>query len=264
MNANLCGVLVRGAVIAGMSLFMFSAAADVPLSKETGRKWGEKCASSGTKQCCSTQRSNEPACKGLEHSSARRDCEEAEKVCQGIVRSAEEAKKAEEDKKKKAEDAKKAEDVRKAAEGKKVEEKKTGPQGLPRLPSAADLEKQIDDVKNDVTKVEEQLSRVTSQAEVGALNARIAKDQETIFRIKTVVEGRQRSVIETTPQDWTVIKQEATDTGAKVERVQQKVIHCVLTGDATGGDSKDNRIPPPTNIDSGVQGKHVVGCKFSK
>jgi hypothetical protein len=258
MNGSLRGVLLKGAVIAGMSFFMFSAAAEVPLSKESGRKWGEKCASSGAMQCCSAQRSNEPACKGLEHSPARRDCEDAEKVCQGIVRSAEDAKKAEEDKKKKAEDA------RKGTEGKNVEERKTVPQGLPRLPSAADLEKQIDDVKNDATKVEEQLSKVTSQAEVDALNARIAKDQETIFRIKTVVEGRQRSVIETTPQDWTVIKQEATDTGAKVERVQQKVIHCVLTGDATGGDSKDNRVPPPTNIDSGVQGKHVVGCKFSR
>jgi hypothetical protein len=251
MNGNLRGMLVSGAVIAGMSLIVFSVAAEIPLSKEAGRKWGEKCAPSGNAmQCCSAQRSSETACKGLEHSPARRDCEDAEKVCQGIVRSAEEAKKAEEEKKKKAEETKKA------------EEKKTVPQGLPRLPSQADLERQIEEVKNDAARVEEQLSRVASKAELDELNKRIGKDQETLFRLKTVVEGRQRSVIETNPPDWTVVKQQVTDTGAKVERVQQKILHCVLTGDATGGDSKDNKVPPPTNIDSGVQGKHVVGCKF--
>jgi hypothetical protein len=257
MKRDLRGALVASAVIAGVSLIVFSAAAEVPLSKEAGRKWGEKCASTGNAaQCCSAQRSSETACKGLEHSPARRDCEDAEKVCQGIVRSAEEAKKAEEEKKKKADDAKKAE------EAKKAEQKKTVPQGLPRLPSQAELEKQIDEVKNDAARIEEQLNKVASKAELDELNARIAKDQETLNGLKTVAEGRQRSVIETNPQDWTVIKQEVTDTGAKVERVQQKILHCVLTGDATGGDSKDNKVPPPTNIDSGVQGKHVVGCKF--
>jgi hypothetical protein len=259
MNRNLREMLVSAAAIAAMSLIVFSAAAEIPLSKEAGRKWGEKCASTGNAmQCCSSQRSSETACRGLEHSPVGRDCEEAEKVCQGIVRSAEDAKKAEEEKKKKAEDAKKAEETKKA------EQRKTVPQGLPRLASPAELEKQIDDVKNDATRIEEQLGKVASKAELDELNARIAKDQETLFRLKTIVEGRQKSVIETTPQDWTVVKQEVTDTGTKVERVQQKILHCVLTGDATGGDSKNNRVPPPTNIDSGVQGKHVVGCKFSK
>ena len=253
MKRDLRGAFVASAVIAGVSLIVFSAAAEVPLSKEAGRKWGEKCAPSGNAmQCCSAQRSSETVCKGLEHSPARKDCEDAEKVCQGIVRSAEDAKKVEEEKKKKAEEAKKA------------EQKKIVPQGLPRLPSQAELEKQIDDVKNDAARIEEQLNKVASKAELDELNARIAKDQETLFRLKTVVEGRQRSVIETNPPDWTVVKQEVTDTGAKVERVQQKILHCVLTGDATGGDSKDIRVPPPTNIDSGVQGKHVVGCKFSR
>ena len=46
-----------------------------------------------------------------------------------------------------------------------------------------------------------------------------------------------------------MVKQEVTDTGAKVERVQKKILHCVLTGPVTGGDSKDNKVPPPTNID---------------
>ena len=256
MKRDLRGALVASAVIAGVSLIVFSAAAEVPLSKEAGRKWGEKCAPSGNAmQCCSAQRSSETVCKGLEHSPARKDCDDAEKVCQGIVRAAEDAKKVEEEKKKKADDAKKAE------EAKKAEQKKTVPQGLPRLPSQAELEKQIDDVKNDAARIEEQLNKVASKAELDELNAQIAKDQEALFRLKTVVEGRQRSVIETNPPDWTVVKQEVTDTGAKVERVQKKILHCVLTGDATGGDSKDNKVPPPTNIDSGVKGKHVVGCK---
>ena len=256
MKRDLRGALVASAVIAGVSLIVFSAAAEVPLSKEAGRKWGEKCAPSGNAmQCCSAQRSSETVCKGLEHSPARKDCDDAEKVCQGIVRSAEDAKKVEEEKKKKADDAKKAE------EAKKAEQKKTVPQGLPRLPSQAELEKQIDDVKNDAARIEEQLNKVASKAELDELNAQIAKDQEALFRLKTVVEGRQRSVIETNPPDWTVVKQEVTDTGAKVERVQKKILHCVLTGDATGGDSKDNKVPPPTNINSGVKGKHVVGCK---
>ena len=250
MKRDLHGALVASAAIAGLCLIVFSAVAEVPLSKEAARKWGEKCASSGNAaQCCSAQRSSETVCKGLEHSVARKDCEDAEKVCQGIARSAEDAKKVEEEKKKKAEDVKKA------------EQKKTVPQGFPRLPSQAELEKQIDDVKNDAARIEEQLNKVASKAEVDELNARIAKDQETLFRLKTVVEGRQRSVIETNPPDWTVVKQEVTDAGAKVERVQKKILHCVLTGDATGGDSKDNKVPPPTNIILGVKGKHVVGCK---
>ncbi len=167
-----------------------------------------------------------------------------------MVRSAEDAKKAEEEKKKKAEEAKKAAD------------KKTVPQGIPRLPSQADLEKQLNDIKNDAGRIEEQLKSVASKAELDELNTRASKDQEAIARVKTVLEGRQKSVIETDPQDWTVVKQETNDVGDKLKKVQNKILHCVLTGDATGGDFKDGKIPPPTNIDSGMKGKHVVGCKF--
>jgi hypothetical protein len=251
MKRNLCGMLISCAVIAGMALIVFPVAAEVPLSKEAGRKWGEKCAGTGNSlQCCSGQRNGETACKGIEHSPSRRDCEDAEKVCQGIVRSAEEAKKAEEEKKKKAEEAKKA------------EEKKPVQQGIPRLPSAADLAKQIDDVKNDAARIEEQLSRVASKEELEELKKQASKDQETIARVTTVLEGRQRSVIETNPPDWTVVRQKIRDVGDKIDKVQKKILHCVLGGDATSGDSKDNKVPPPTNVDPTTQGKHVVGCKF--
>jgi hypothetical protein len=251
MKRNLRGMLVSGAVIAGISLIVFPAVAETPLLKETGRKWGEKCIPTGNAiQCCNTQRNGEPACKVVEHSPIRRDCEDAEKVCQAIVRSAEEAKKAEEEKKKKAEDAKKA------------EEKKTVQQGLPRLPSPADLEKEIDNIKSDVAKIDEQLSKVVSKEEVEELKKRGSKDGETIARVKTILEGRQRSVIETNPPDWTVVKQKTTDAANKLEAVQRKILHCVLAGDVTGGDAPNGKTPPPTNIDPSVQGKHVLGCKF--
>ena len=251
MKRNLRGMLVSGAVIAGISLMVSPVAAETPLSKETGRKWGEKCIPTGNAvQCCNAQRNGETACKVLEHSPIRRDCEDAEKVCQAIVRSAEEAKKAEEEKKKKAEEAKKA------------EEKKTFQQGIPRLPSPADLEKEIDNAKNDLVKIDEQLSKVASKEELEELKKRASKDRETIARVKTILEGPQRSVIETNPPDWTLVKQKTTDAAAKLEAVQKKILHCVLAGDVTGGDAPDSRVPPPTNIDPTVQGKHVVGCKF--
>jgi len=238
-------MLVSGAVIAGMSLIVFPVAAETPLPKETGRKWGEKCIPTGSAiQCCNAQRNGETACKVLEHSPSRRDCEDAEKVCQAIVRSAEEAKKAEEEKRKKA------------------EEKKTFQQGIPRLPSQADLEKEIDNVKNDLGKIDEQLGKVASKEELEELKKRVSKDRETIARVKTVLEGSQRSVIETNPPDWTLVKQKTTDAGAKLEAVQKKILHCVLAGDVTGGDAPDSKVPRPTNIDPTVKGKHVVGCKF--
>jgi hypothetical protein len=244
MKGNLRGMLVSGAVIAGVSLIAFPVAAETPLPKETGRKWGEKCMPSGNAiQCCNAQRNGEAACKVLEHSPIRRDCEDAEKVCQAIVRSAEEAKKAEEDKKKRAEEAKK--------------------QGIPRLPSPADLEKEIDNAKNDLVKIDEQLSKVASKEELEELNKRGSKDRETITRVKTILEGPQRSVIETNPPDWTLVKQKTTDAAAKAEAVQRKILHCVLAGDVTRGDAPDGKVPPPTNIDPTVQGKHVVGCKFN-
>ena len=251
MKRNLRGMLISCAVITGISLMVSTVAAETPLSKETGRKWGEKCIPTGNAvQCCNTQRNGETACKVLEHSPIRRDCEDAEKVCQAIVRSAEEAKKSEEEKKKKAEEAKKA------------EEKKTFQQGIPRLPSPADLEKEIDNAKNDLVKIDEQLSKVGSKEELEELKKRASKDRETIARVKTILEGPQRSVIETNPPDWTLVKQKTTDAAAKLEAVQKKILHCVLAGDVTGGDAPDSRVPPPTNIDPTVQGKHVVGCKF--
>ncbi len=62
MKRNLRGMLVSGAVIAGMSLIVFPVAAETPLSKETGRKWGEKCMPTGNAiQCCNAQRNGETA-----------------------------------------------------------------------------------------------------------------------------------------------------------------------------------------------------------
>ena len=246
MKRNLRRMLVRGAVIAGMSLTAFPATAEAPLSKETGRKWAEKCIPTGNAiQCCNAQRNGERACKVVEHSQIRRDCEDAEKVCQAIVRSAEEAKKAEEEKKKKAEEAKRA-----------VQ------QGIPRLPSPADLEKEIDNAENDLVRIDEQLSKVASKQELEELKKRGSKDRETIARVKIILEGPQRSVIETNPPDWTLVKQKTTDAAAKLEAVQKKILHCVLAGDVTRGDPSDSKVPPPTNIDPTTQGKHVVGCKF--
>ncbi len=240
MQRNLRRMLVRVAVIAGMFLLVLPVAAEIPLSKETGRKWGEKCMPAGNAiQCCNAQRNSETACKNAEHSPTRRDCEDAEKVCQAIVRSAEDAKKA--------------------------AEKRTVQQGIPRLQSPADLEKEIDNAKNDLVKIDEELTKVASKEELEALKKRGSKDAETIARIKTILEGRQRSVIETNPPDWTLVKQNTTDAGAKSEAVQKKLLHCVLAGDVTSPDTKvppSNKVPPPTNIDPTVQGKHVVGCKF--
>jgi gas vesicle protein len=118
VNRNSCGMLIGGAVIAGVSLLFFPAAAESP--KDMGVKWGGKCATGGrAAACCKEQRSADAACKNLEKekagSSAVKNCEEAEKVCEAAVRSAEEAKKTEDEKKKKAEDAKRAEENKAAA-----------------------------------------------------------------------------------------------------------------------------------------------------
>jgi hypothetical protein len=109
VNRNFCGMLMGGAVIAGISLLVFPAAAESP--KDVGGKWGGKCATSGrAAACCKEQRSADAACKNLEKekadSPAVKNCEEAEKVCEVAVRSAEEARKAEDAKKKKAQTAK--------------------------------------------------------------------------------------------------------------------------------------------------------------
>ena len=103
MNGNLCGMLIGGAVIAGVSLFVIPAAAESP--KDMGGKWGGKCATSArAAACCKEQRGSDAACKNLEKekagSAAVKNCEEAEKVCAAAVRSAEDAKKAEDEKEK--------------------------------------------------------------------------------------------------------------------------------------------------------------------
>ena len=131
-----------------------------------------------------------------------------------------------------------------------------------RLKTPAELEKEIDDTQKDANKINDELEKVDTEDKRKALQDRAAKDRETINRIKTILNG-QRSVIETTPQDWTVVKQKTTDTGDKLDKIEKQIFGCKPTGDATGGDSSGSgsNAPPPTNIDSGTKGKHVVGCK---
>ena len=138
----------------------------------------------------------------------------------------------------------KAEEAKRAEQAKKAEEKKTVQQGLPRLPSPTDLEKEIDNVKSDLGKIDEQLSKVASKEELEELKKRGSKDGETIARVKIILEGPQRSVIETNPSDWTPVKQKTTDAGAKLEAVQKKILHCVLAGDVSGGDAPNGKVPP--------------------
>jgi hypothetical protein len=86
MNRNLRGMLVGGAVIAGMSLTSFPATAFQPgestTAKEMGNRWGNKCA--GSASCCSSQRNNETACKGTPSPLAK-NCEDAEKICRTMT-----------------------------------------------------------------------------------------------------------------------------------------------------------------------------------
>jgi hypothetical protein len=224
MKRNLRRMLVRAAVITGMSLLVFPAAAQSSLSKEMGKKWGDKCIPTGqAMHCCEDQRKGETACKSLEKERAGspvvRNCDDAEKLCQTMVR-----------------------------EAKKPEEKKTVQQGIPRLPSPAEMEKELDNAESDLVTIDEQLRKVASTGEFDELKRRCSKDRETINRVKTILEGPQRSVIETNPPDWTLVKKKTTDVAAKLKEVENKILHCHLAGDVTkGGDSP---------------GKHVVGCKF--
>lgn len=137
-----------------------------------------------------------------------------------------------------------------------------------RLKSPAELEKEIDDTAKDLAKAYDELDKVDSQAKIDALKQRAAKDRETVYRVKTILEGRQRSVIETNPPDWTVLQQKTTDVGAKAEAFQKKVLGCVLAGDLTQPDPPKPDSTPPnvnvapaTNIDPTTKGKHAVGCK---
>jgi len=68
-----------------------------------------------------------------------------------------------------------------------------------RLKSPAELEKEIDDTAKDLAKAYDELDKVDSQAKIDALKQRAAKDRETVYRVKTILEGPQRSVIETNP-----------------------------------------------------------------
>jgi hypothetical protein len=137
-----------------------------------------------------------------------------------------------------------------------------------RLKSPAELEKEIDDTDKDLAKAYDELDKVDSQAKIDALKKRAEKDRETVYRVKTILEGRQKSVIETNPPDWTVLKQKTTDVGAKAEAFQKKVLGCVLAGDLTQPDPPKPDSTPPnlnvapaTNIDPPTKGKHAVGCK---
>ena len=40
------------------------------------------------------------------------------------------------------------------------------------------------------------------------------------------------------------MKQKTTDAAAKLEAAQRKILHRVLAGDVTGGDTPDSKVPP--------------------
>jgi hypothetical protein len=137
-----------------------------------------------------------------------------------------------------------------------------------RLKSAAELEKEIDETEKDLAKANDELNKVDSKAKLEELKKRASKDRESIDRVKTILNGRQRSVIETNPSDWTVVQQKTTDVGAKAEAFQKKVLRCVLAGDLTqpdppkpGSTPPNPNVAPATNIDPSTPGKHAVGCK---
>jgi hypothetical protein len=130
-----------------------------------------------------------------------------------------------------------------------------------RLKSPAEMEKEIDVVEKDLARVDEELNKVDSKGKLEELKKQADKDRETINRVNTVLNGAPKSVIETNPSDWTVLQKKTTDAGDKVKAVQKRILGCVLTGDATGGDAPGSNVPPPTNIDPSTKGKHVVGCK---
>jgi hypothetical protein len=134
------------------------------------------------------------------------------------------------------------------------------PAAIPRLKSAADMEKEIDQTRDDLARLDAELDKVTSKSKLDELNSRASKDRETINRIDTVLNG-SHSVIETNPQDWSTLKQKTSDAGAKAAAVQKRILGCVLAGDVTGGDAPGGNTPPPTNIDQNTKGKHVGGCK---
>ena len=188
MNRNSCGMLIGGAVIAGVSLLFFPAAAESP--KDMGVKWGGKCATGGrAAACCKEQRSADAACKNLEKekagSSAVKNCEEAEKVCEAAVRSAEEAKKTEDEKKKKAEDAKKAEENKAAARP-------------PTLPSARQV---ADNWQKELTQAEDDYRHAIDDAKSGTNKADIEKALKRADDLKKRIDVLRRRIGDLSPAE---------------------------------------------------------------
>jgi hypothetical protein len=188
VNRNLCKMLISGAVIAGISLLVFPAAAESP--KDIGGKWGGKCATSGrAATCCKEQRSADAACKNLEKeragSSAVKNCEEAEKVCEAAVRSAEDAKRAAEEKKKKAEDAKKAEENKAAARP-------------PTLPSARQA---ADNWQRELAQAEDDYSHAIDDAKNGTNKADIEKALKRADDLKKKIDMLRRRIGDLSPAE---------------------------------------------------------------
>jgi gas vesicle protein len=186
VNGNLCGMLIGGAVIAGVSLFAIPAAAESP--KDMGGKWGGKCATSGrAAACCKEQRGSDAACKNLEKekagSAAVKNCEEAEKVCAAAVRSAEDAKKAEDEKKKKAEDAKKPEENKGAARP---------------LPSARQV---ADNWQKELTQAEDDYSHAIDDAKNGTNKADIEKALKKADGLKKRIDVLRRRIGDLSPAE---------------------------------------------------------------
>ncbi len=258
MNNELHAMLVSGAVIAALSFIVFPAAAETPLAREMGKKWGDRCAPSGhATTCCYTQRNGESACKGLEKertgSPVVRNCDDAEKICQTMVRSAAEAKKAEDEKKKKAEEAKKTEDKQGSGQQKQ-------PPDL-RLKSQEALEREIDAAAKDLDEVGRDLDGLNPKdpqagQKAQALYDRLRKDEEIIARVRSIL-GQPTSPIQRTDEHWTRLEQKSKDIKGKFQKV------CSPTGDVTAGDDAGSKVPRQTNIDPSTRGKHIVGCKFN-
>jgi hypothetical protein len=61
-----------------------------PLLLTMGKKWGDKCLPNGDggamSTCCSRQRRAEAACRGVQLGAPPTPCDNAEKICQGMVR----------------------------------------------------------------------------------------------------------------------------------------------------------------------------------
>jgi hypothetical protein len=201
MKTGSCGALVAGAVIAGVSLLVFPAVAQSTLSKEMGKKWGDKCAPTGrATTCCNTQRNEETACKGLEKermgSTVVRNCDDAEKICQVTVRSAEEAKKAEEEKKKKAEDAKKAEEKKAAPQG-----SGSSTNGQPQLTTLPSARQFADGWKKQLEQLEDEYPNALDAAKNGKTKPEIERALKRAEEIKKRIDELRRRIGDLSPAE---------------------------------------------------------------